>query len=225
MQSDRPQYVKTFDRRMKNHPPKPIAQYDTRTRIDYDRKIAQPDEHIQFQPHCPQPIKSNEFMYANTQGHNKYLDIFMTTNMKDYVPYSEEQQYGIARKDNITVWDWLELTKSHYWGYGLKEFPVKLRGKIEPIYDKMRFAQPTRDRFVRDLKIPASEIQSEMMRKYKKPQQIYQENNNSGVLILPPNIVNTGTSENSMYGSGKMTHSVIDSRGAIVPRRGRFLEK
>lgn len=196
---------------MQNNPPRPINQFQTRTHIDYDRKSLAPEEEIYWDPICPIPSKPKDFLYINAEGYKKYLDIYMSTTKQDYVPYTEEVQHGIAKKDNITVWDWFELPKAR--GYGLKEYPAKPRGKVESMYDKIRFKNPTCDRFVRDLKKPKSQLESETMNQFVNQRIIPQNEHNSGPCTFVSAVFNTGNTEYSMYGSGKRAHSVIDARG------------
>lgn len=139
----------------------------------------------------------------------------MTTNMKDFVPYSINQQYGIAQKDNISVWDWLEIPKTIK-GYGLKEFPVKQRGKVTTIYDRAIFKSPVSDRVLKNTPqfVPNSGKTTEMRANYKEPMELTFEPNLYHVepLNIPPTGITTGKPESTMYGSHERIHSVLNAR-------------
>lgn len=100
------------------------------------------------------------------------MDPLATTNMLEYPAHTIEQQNGIGQKDYTTVWDWLETPKSK--GFGLKQYPVKHKGRREPIVEKLKFGTLISDKLIPESRkaVPHRGMKTEKQAAYGVPVQM-----------------------------------------------------
>lgn len=122
--ADRVRYVQTQQERIFRRAPKALASGRSQYQRDFEPVQRRFDSIIV--PLClpgdKAPAASQLPVQANRPGHHKFLDPYATTNMLELPQHSIEQQTGIGRKDNVTLWDWLGYPKGK--GFGLHVQPV-----------------------------------------------------------------------------------------------------
>lgn len=122
-------------------------------------------------------------------------------------------QNGIAKKDAITVWDWLQYPKTKL-GFGLKDYPHKECKKLLPMYDKAKFLNVVKDRELpkRMKFVPNNSFQTETRQNYQTPTEkkfIYDTAHGKAV-TYEIGIENKET-EYNIIGSGKRVQSYLDA--------------
>lgn len=127
--ADRVRYVQQQQERIFCSAPKPMAFGRSQYQRDFELLQANGRQR-RFDnvivPLCllanNRPAASELHVQANQPGHHKFLDPYATTSMLELPQHSIEQQTGIGRKDNVTLWDWLGYRKGK--GFGLHVQPV-----------------------------------------------------------------------------------------------------
>lgn len=176
MAATRPHFAKSAEDRIFRRPPKNIDRFHSQYQRDYVVPLAEVAEGSAGSPTTNNglmpyrsPAASEQKIFAHQPGHYKYLDPYATTNMLAHPQHSVEQQNGIGRKDCVTLWDWFEYPKGK--GYGLQFYPVKQRGPVEPMQDRLVFKLMMKDRLIPNerLPVPNNGMRSEQRTEYGFP--------------------------------------------------------
>lgn len=214
MKCTKPQMIKSFQERITQKPPTAINEYQTIHQLEYSRKFPEVEANINRDLICSRVQRPTNVIFSNTESAAKYLDPYVTTNMSDFVPYSATAQGGIGKRDNITFWDWIGVPKAK--GYGLKEPPQKIKLRDEPVYEKLMFVNVAHNRLMPNKPkfVPHTGLTSEAKSNYIQPSPMLFNLDEGKVrpVNLPPTDLNTGTTEYTIYGSGKKIHTYLDAR-------------
>uniref|UniRef100_A0A336M112 CSON009834 protein n=1 Tax=Culicoides sonorensis TaxID=179676 RepID=A0A336M112_CULSO len=210
-QSNRPSFIKYFDEKVKKTLVRPINEYQTRNSHEYTSKSLAREPNFQqttLNYHIEHP---NLTVYSNEKGKLKYLDPFVSTTNLNHIYFTEEMQKGIAKKDAITFWDWLQYPKTKL-GFGLKEYPYKDCKKILPMYDKSKFLHEIKDRELpkRMKFVPNNSFKTESRINYQIPvEKVFLYDKSHGKPIVYETGIEIKDTEYKMIGSGKPIQSYL----------------
>lgn len=198
---------------MRKNLPKPINEYQTTNFHQYPSKQLPPEPKFIEESLEKRVDRPTHVVYTNEKGDAKYLDPFVSTTTLDHIPFTENMQNGIAKKDAITVWDWLQYPKTKL-GFGLKDYPHKECKKLLPMYDKARFLNVVTDRELpkRMRFVPNNSFQTETRKNYQTPQEkpfLYDKAH--GRAIINETGVEIKETEYKIIGSGKRLHSYLQA--------------
>lgn len=210
-QSNRPEFIKYFDEKVRKNLPKPINEYQTTNFHEYPLKQL-PDE-PKFVEECLEKRieRPSHIVYTNEKGDAKYLDPLVSTSTLDHIPFTTDMQNGIAKKDAITVWDWLQYPKTKM-GFGLKEYPHKECRQLLPMSDKAKFLHDITDRELpkRMKFVPNNAFQTETRKNYQIPvEKAFLYDKAHGRAITYETGLETEDTEYKVIGSGKRLHSYL----------------
>ncbi|XP_022902170.1 uncharacterized protein [Onthophagus taurus] len=137
---DKVLYLRNIQERMFAAPPPPLGTPTTTTKQDYCGSFSPPTYRQVFPPnpyaYCP--IKAlgrdeSKPIPPELPGVYRHMDPYMTTARMSYIPFTINQQNGIARKDIVTYYDANNIPRAGK-GYGPRNGPP-----IEPSYQSPNF--------------------------------------------------------------------------------------
>lgn len=209
------EFAKNFGDKLRWKVVQPINEYQTSSSLDYQGKCYA-EETIPLEiPSLSIVQRPIHELSPNIEGYAKYLDPYISTTHLDHTLFTKDKQLGIAKKNAITFWDWMDYPKTRL-GFGLKESLIKQKSTVEPIYDKCKFNGAVYDRQPKKTMkfVPNNGMTTEMTDNYKIPvQNVFQFGE---AMVTPPLIPLTGykteKSEYEMYGSGKRVHKVLKQK-------------
>lgn len=212
-QSNRPEFIKYFDEKVRKNLPKPINEYQTTNFHQYPPKTLPSEPNFVRENLEKRVERPNHVIFTNEQGDVKYLDPFVSTTTMDHTLFTEEMQNGVAKKDAITFWDWMQYPKTQR-GFGLKDYPHKECKKILPMYDKSKFLNVITDRELpkRMKFVPNNSFQTETRKNYQIPiEKPFLHDKAHGKAIISETGVEMKETEYKIIGSGKRLHSYLQA--------------